>query len=531
MTGLPSLLAALGLVGVAFSLISFVIVLFSGAGLTSDFGWMGANFVIGVLLLISAAVLNFEGLRERMSSGEARRAGRYGTSSLLSTLLGIAILGMLGFLGTRYHQRIDLSEAGVHSLSDQSLKELERLETDVQVTALVPKIAEEPIRDLLKRYTFESERFDVDYVDPNVRPGLVEKFGISPEQLGRGLVHVAIGDESVDITEVTEQNVTNALVKLTRQGEKVVYFLEGHGERAIEGEAGEQRNGYILAQTALANENYRSSALLLASVGEVPEDADVVVVAGATRGLLDVEYQALERYLARGGSVFALVDPRVRTDWVARLSNWGVELGDNVVIDRALALFGRATSPLAGAYAPDHPITEGMREAALFPDVRSTRGRSGVGDFTEIVFTGNSSWGETDLARMDAEGAVSLEDGDVPGPVPIAVAGVPSLAGDESAAASDASEPGRLVVFGDVDFASNEFIDAYRNRDLFVNSVNWLIGDVEAISIRPKVSRASGFDLSEEQFGTLRSLSLFVFPELIAVLGVFTWWSRRNPAA
>jgi ABC-type uncharacterized transport system involved in gliding motility auxiliary subunit len=85
-------------------------------------------------------------------------------------------------------------------------------------------------------------------------------------------------------------------------------------------------------------------------------------------------------------------------------------------------------------------------------------------------------------------------------------------------------------VFGDADFASNEFIDAYSNRNLFVNSVNWLIGDVEAISIRPNQSRASRFQLSAEQFRTIRMLSLFVLPEVIAVLGVFTWWSRRNPA-
>jgi ABC-type uncharacterized transport system involved in gliding motility auxiliary subunit len=516
---------ALGVVGVGFALISFVIVLFSGVGVSSDFGWMLGNLGVGVLLLVSSAILNFDGLRERMASGEARRAGRYGTSSILGTVLGIAILGMLGFLATRYNERVDLSEAAVHSLSEQSLNELARLETDVEVTALVSKLEELPIRELLERYAHESDRFVVDYADPNMRPGLLEKFGISPEQLGSGLVRVSIGGEAVEISEVTEQNVTNALVKLTRQGEKVVYFLEGHGERAISDEAAELRTGYGRAAEALANENYRTQPLLLASVGEVPEDADIVIVAGATRPLLDVEYEALDRYLARGGALLALVDPRTRTDWVARLGTWGVDLGDDVVIDRALALFGRATSPRAGAYG-EHPITEGMREATLFHDVRSVRSRPGVGDFNEIVFTGDDSWAETDLERMDAEGAVGLDEGDLRGPVPVAVAGTPALPGD---AASEAEEPGRLVVFGDVDFAGNEYLDAYRNRDLFVNSVNWLIGDVEAISIRPNVSRHSNFELSEEQFRTLRSLSLFVFPELIAVLGVLTWWSRRNP--
>ena len=88
----------------------------------------------------------------------------------------------------------------------------------------------------------------------------------------------------------------------------------------------------------------------------------------------------------------------------------------------------------------------------------------------------------------------------------------------------------RLVAFGDTDFAANELIEAYRNRDLFVNSVNWLMGDVEAISIRPKLSRASRFQLSSDQFLRIRSLSLFVLPEVIAVIGVFVWWSRRRAA-
>jgi ABC-type uncharacterized transport system involved in gliding motility auxiliary subunit len=83
-------------------------------------------------------------------------------------------------------------------------------------------------------------------------------------------------------------------------------------------------------------------------------------------------------------------------------------------------------------------------------------------------------------------------------------------------------------VVGDSDFASNELIEAYRNRDLFLNTVNWLMGDVEAIAIRPNRSRASRFQLSQEQFTTIRSLSLFVLPEAFGVLGVLTWWSRRR---
>jgi ABC-type uncharacterized transport system involved in gliding motility auxiliary subunit len=425
----------------------------------------------------------------------------------------------------------------------------------------VNKVDEEPIRELLDKLRRESERFQVEYADPNARPGLLEQYGITPEQLGegRGLVRVAIGGDALTLGEISEEAITNALVKLTRTGEKVVYFLEGHGERPIGRDAEVERTGYQFAAEALRNEAYRVETLLLASMPDVPDDADVVVLAGPRRGLLDAEIDALERYLARGGAVLALVDPRVQTNLVTALGSWGVRLGDDVVVDRTLALLGRAMSPFAASYAPSHPITQDLREAALFHEVRSVTGQEG---FTELVFTGDASWAERDLALLDAEGKVAQDDEDLEGPVPVATAGRPSVppvaapprvqadtaetadtpdtdpapadadSGVAEAAKAEDTEPreSRLVVFGDADFAANEFLDFATNRNLFVNSVNWLMGDVEAIAVRPHQSRASRFQLSAEQFNTIRSLSLFVLPEAIAVLGVFTWWRRRYPA-
>jgi ABC-type uncharacterized transport system involved in gliding motility auxiliary subunit len=94
--------------------------------------------------------------------------------------------------------------------------------------------------------------------------------------------------------------------------------------------------------------------------------------------------------------------------------------------------------------------------------------------------------------------------------------------------APDPETAPRLVVFGDSDFATNELLDAYRNRDLFLNSVNWLLGDVEKIAIRPNASRASRFQLTADQFSIIRYLSLFVLPEALAMLGAVSWWMRRR---
>jgi ABC-type uncharacterized transport system involved in gliding motility auxiliary subunit len=538
-----SLLWALGIVGVVFALLNFVVA-FAGTGFDPrglDVLWIGGNLLVGIVLMLAAAFRDLDALRARMRTGEARRAGKYGTSAIAATLLSIAILGMLAFLSTRYHKRFDWSEQQVHSLSSQSLGLLQGLDQDVEVTAFYAALDAGPVRDLLERYAYASPRFQVTYADPNERPDLLERAGISAQDLGEGLVHVTLGGESVQLREVTEEKLTNALVKLVRGGEKTVYFLEGHNERAVDGEAGGTEDAFGRAADALRNENYRVEKLLLASRGEVPEDADVVIAAGPTRPLLEAERAALRRYVDRGGAFFVLLDPRAKTDLVDDVRAWGIDVGDDVVVDRALALFGQATSPFADRYDANHEITREMREPALFHMVRSVRNANG-GPFTDLVFTGEASWAERDLERFFGSGEAELDDADLKGPVPVAVAGIlPKAAAPETpppaegeAEAEPAETPAaagggaRVAVFGDVDFAANELIEAYRNRDLFVNTVNWLMGDVEAISIRPAVSRASRFQLSQEQFLQIRTLSIFVLPQLLAVLGVIVWWTRRS---
>ena len=158
MTGWASLFGALGVVSLAFGMLSFVLFLLQpSAPLT----WIW-NLAVGVLFLGGAAVSSMDTLRERLSSGEARRAGKYGSSALLSAFLAIAILGLLAFLAERYSHRFDWSESGVHTLSNQSLQVLEALERDVRVSAFYNAADAPEARNLLDRYRYASERFGVE---------------------------------------------------------------------------------------------------------------------------------------------------------------------------------------------------------------------------------------------------------------------------------------------------------------------------------------------------------------------------------
>jgi len=520
---MSALLGALGLVSILFALAGFFMALTGAAPL----GWSVLHGVVGFALLAAAALINLDGLRERMTSGEARRASKYGSSALISSLLVVAILGMGGFLANRYPKRFDWSEQGIHSLSDQTAKVLSALDQDVEALALFRRMEWEPVREQLDRYAYASERFKIiEIADPNEKPDLLERYGIAPGQLGQGIVHLTYAGESVNVEQPTEETLTNAIVKLTRTGDKTVYFLEGHGENPIDGANGAAEEGYQQAAEALRNENYKIEKLLLAAKSDVPEDADVVVIAGATRLMLEEERDALDRYIERGGAVLALVDPRVRTDLVEKLAEWGVDLGDDIVVDRELAVFGRATTPFASQYAPNHPITRELREYTMFHVVRSVKPAAGAeGRFTEIVLSGRESWAERNLEQFFSEGRAEFDGADLSGPVPIAVAGTVILEG-----VGDAPQEARLAVFGDADFASNQMLGTYQNRDLFVNTVNWLLGDVEAISVRPNRSRASQFQMSASQKRAIQILALFALPEILAVAGVYIWWTRRQTA-
>lgn len=550
MSGMAALLAGLGLVALGFGLLTALLAILQPF---ADPIWIVGNLVVGAILLAAAAFMSLDVLRERVRSGATRRAGRYGSSAILGAVFGIAIAGFLAFLSVRHSHRFDVSEAGVHTLSQQTTDLLASLEQDVQITAFFAASEAPPVRDLLDRYVYEgkangTERIELSFVDPNDAPGMVEELGLTSEDLARGIVRISLASgEATTLSDFSESGVTNALLKLAKSKDKKVYFLAGHNERGIEpgpndqpeaipGQPPAPKSPYAAgpdtfgrAAEALVNETYRVESLLLATLPDVPADAAAVVIAGPTRMFLEPELAALTRYVEGGGALFVGIDPRAQTNLYALLQGFGVTFGDDVVVDRALAIFGQATTPYGAEYDEQHEITRVLTDPTVFPMVRSVALDPAVAaDFSVLVRTGRESWAERDLDAWRENGRAEYSENDLLGPVPIAVAGTLRRASAEEGGAPPESKGGRLVVFGDSDFATNEYLGAASNRDLFVNAINWLAGEVESISLRPNVSRASTFQMSQEQFRFLQYVSLLVVPEAIAVVGVLVWWSRRH---
>jgi ABC-type uncharacterized transport system involved in gliding motility auxiliary subunit len=522
-----SLIGWVGAVMIAFALVSALVETFSSGVIVLDavleqFAWSIGNFVLGVVLVVVALVANLDAVRQRLRSGEARRASKYGTSAIVGMVLVVALLAIGAYWATQHEQKWDFTAAQLHSLSEQTVQTLGALKEPLHITALYNSFEHRRVNEFLAKYReLAPERVTVEVFDPQKKPGRVRELGVANERLATGLIHVKLGAETTEVTEATEEALTNAIVKLTRRGAKKVYFSIGHNERAIEGEAAQEGAGMSGALEALKNEGFEVSPLLLASTADVPADAQVLVIAGPTRPFIEAEHALLQRYLERGGSLLVMMDPRAQTDLAPDLAKWGVKLGDDVVVDIQQALSGQPFTPFAAQYG-DHPITRTLGDFTLFAAVSSVKPVSDGNGLEPIVTTGEQSWAESDFASLQAQDPRPDPEADIVGTVPIAVAG------EAVVTPAQGKSRGRLVVFGDSDFATNQWIAQFRNRDLFLNAVNWLLGEPEGMTIRPRRPGASQLAVTTETLRTIRTAALFVVPEAIALLGVIAWWRRRR---
>jgi len=342
------------------------------------------------------------------------------------------------------------------------------------------------------------------------------------------------------VTSDAEQDITNGIIKVVSGQQRKVYFSQGHGEKDS---GSSEREGYSTVAQALGRENYTVDKLVLAQQGAVPDDASVLIVAGPKNDFFAPEVDALKKYLDKGGKLLLELDPPDRADsppltnLVALAHDWGVDAGNNVVVD--VSGMGRligtdASVPIAAPPYPSHPITQRFNFITAFPLAREASPiTGGVNGHTAqpVVESSARSWAETDIKTLLTSGQVSLDEskGDKKGPIVLGAAVSAPLANAAPAKpGDDAPKPEtRVVVFGDSDFAENGVLGVQGNRDLFMNAVGWLSQQENLISIRPKEADDRRVTLTATQQNTITVMSLLLIPGLVFASGVYNWWRRR----
>ncbi len=463
----------------------------------------------GLVLLAFFAIVRFRDFAKLFSM----KSVRYGGNTLALALIVLLILGVVNYIAGRHSMRADLTAAGQFSLSQQTKQVLNKLDKEVHVTAFFQSGQQDGIQDLLDSYRFHSKKFHYEFVDPDKKPAIAKQYGIT----SYGTLVLESQSRVEKITETQEQDVTNAMIKVIREGKKTIYFLDGHGENDIED--GEQ-TGYEGARKAIEEENYGVSKLLLAEKKSIPADCSVLVVNGPKHALFASEMDTLRQYLERGGKALFLIDPAPVYGFRSLLKEWGVEAGDDVVLDVSGVgqIFGMGPSvPLVSAYEP-HPITEKFRVMTFFPYARSVTPIEELpsGLLVQPLFkTSENSWGESDLSSRQAR----FDEGkDRMGPITLGVAVSREKDGKKT----------RIVVVGDSDFGNNTYFGSQGNRDLFMNMVSWLAEEEDLISIRPRDPEDRRISMTAQQANWMMYVTVILMPLAALAAGVAMYIKRER---
>ncbi len=504
-------------------------------------GWL--LYAVFIPLCLAAFGL-FIGLNiNELRQGFRRRSFLYSTNLIFVLILALAILVLVNIILSRYHARFDFTEDKLHSLSPQTVQLLKNLKVDVHVRGYFLEKSDARFRmeRILKLYADATPRLSYEFIDPDKIPRRAQADQVS----GFNVSIFESGDKTDRISTTTEEDITNAIIKVTRSGQKVVYFLVGHGAKSLEDR---EERGVSWAKDNLEKFAYKVETMEYALPGKIPADCALLVAAGPEVDWSPDEWKAVRDYLWAGGRVLFLLDPGRTPGLAERLSEFGVRVEDDYIYDELAAyVVGDERWPLTASFE-SHPVTRGLRYAAFFPNARSVAAAEQPPEGLTVTVLARSNKGPTSMmpgawSERDKDQTPPRldENRDQAGPVPMGVAVTvrpnggsnkqPSAGPDEAEGKETKGPEGRLVVFGDSDFASNRFY--YFNNNpanglLFLNAVNWLTEETDLISIQPKTRSLHVLQLTPQRKRILSLITRLLLPLLVLTAGLFVWLRRKS---
>ncbi|MBW8011153.1 MAG: hypothetical protein FVQ83_07930 [Chloroflexi bacterium] len=478
---------------------------------------------------------------DRIRMAFSGRQARYGSNAFVLVLATFGILVVVNYIVYQNPKRWDLTEDRLNSLAPETIEILKALEEPVHAIAFFVNTTSqanfEQARDMLRAFQlFGDGIFDYEFIDPYVDIAAASAANLSTEQsmvlqLGeRQAIVLQMGDRQEQISSATEQEIARGLYRLLSANEEDenVYFLTGHGERSLDQQT---EVSYSLVGLALETKDYVVDSLDLVSRREIPEDADMIVIAGPQIPMTEAEVVELKEFMDSGGALVVLEDPILDTfigdsvdplaDYL--LEDWGVILGKDIIVDISTEYYTWAVADTE-TYA-NHAIIQKMLEGVtlFFPRARSVQ----IGDQVENVnwqvlvstapFDEYASWAESNLEGLASENPSPDEGEDILGSVPLAGVGENTLTG------------ARLVVIGDSDFASNTYYMIQMNGDFLINAVDWAAEQEDLISISPG-TRTERFLLPPLPNITriIFLAAVVVVPGAVVVGGGVVWFLRRR---
>ena len=514
--------------------------------------WTTAPAIVGAVLMVWGLVA----LRRDIGALLHRRR----TEIALYALGMVGVLLVVAYLSVLYPLRFDLTDEGLHSLSEQTVAMLERIEKPVHIVFFHDPLLR-PTVELYELIAEQTPLVTADFYDPMINPAQARMRGVQfagtavLESEGRTMqLH---GGEEVDIA--------NGILRIAQDANQRVCFLDGHGEADpfsaeshdhMEGEAEHahglggktmvhERHGMAKARHALEALNYKVEKVSLLRGTGALDGCAVLVVAGPKVPLLEAEITTIGDFLAANGNAFFMLDPFVQSGLEPVLRAHGVVVDDNIVIDEARHFWADMSSPAVTSYnhhqvTRDLPLTFYPGSRSLSPTPERVPGTSVM----SIVNSSTNSYGETTPDR------VGLDEGDQAGPNTLMaiisrrpvtpgsaqairlgpqddMPPIPALPPEDEEAAPAPTGRSRIAVVGDSDFATNSFFHILGNGTLFVNTVSYLAAQENLIGIEPRTFDLPRVNLNNRQMKGTFFLTIVLIPGILAVVGIAVWWKQR----
>lgn len=531
--------------------LSAIIAIAGGVALASGLGLVllipelrGAAYTVmalGGIMLLTSLMMSYAQVWHAITG----RRGRYGANTAVMAVAFIGLIVLAQIVVLRNSQRWDLTYTRQFSLAPQTIDILKNLKEPIQAYAFfVPGAADQeqyriPTENLLNEFRHRSgNMFKYDFYNPDIEPSLAKQYSVAqyPTVV---LVNKTKGVQlRLTAPLFQEPDFTSALLIVTGQKRKPVYYLEGHQELNLRDRVADSHLGLGAAADSLARDNYEVILFSLYAeenpyLSTSGEDAvAAVIIAAPKQDLIEKEIKALDDYLKRGGRLLLLLEPNPPQTYKDLLARWAVTTNDGQVIDEINNVAGQTHIPLIrrGQYLDVPPVDSITKplDQTYFPGTTSFRQSLPDEEMPDTlrVFP---------LARTTILSCLSRDPELAQCPQGELETQFPAVAAQGYAPLNQEPDPKatqitKIVAFGDADFATNFHHFSLSNSDLLLNSVNWLTEDVSLSLVRPKPIAFRRLDrtvVTGRQMQLIRALSWFALPAGMALLAGVAWWRRR----
>lgn len=499
------------------------------------------------------------------------RQTRFGTTSLVITVLFIGLVAYAYVLVDRAKITADLTSIQRYSLKQPSLDTITQLRQRGYRVRIVGFFSHNKLRDqesadlLLRQYANKGKgTVEVQYVDPDEQPDVATNYDYNSSFDGKLFLTVldangqprtkqVLNDQgqavskyvTIYLGDTNERDITTGLKTVASAGVFKVYFTIGHGERDL---TKIDDTGISRLYVSLEGQGIGVDTLDLAKVSSVPDDASAVLVVGAWQDFTEAEVKVLDDYIKRGGRLGIFADPPIVEAAIigqpgntflqegGPLNNYlwdefGIRVRDALVIETQPDLINQDEwSPMIGTIAP-HTIMSDVRNKPVYMQyarplelVQQPDDRQAQYQRLPLFFTSKASFGETDITSFLDQHQISYDPAkDIPGPLLVAATAQRTLESQQTI------QP-RVIVVGDSDVLKNGYTKQIPGNVFFWSDVvDWLTGFAQAVTFAP-VNDPTLFDLSvtASERRTIAGITLIAVPGLILIAGTAMWWYRRR---